>query len=112
MPHQHGGPPPQGPQPIPGVDAVIAVGSGKGGVGKTTLSVNLALVLAKLGFKVGLLDADGYGAKVPMMMGASPAPKIVGDNMIEPPVRYGVKMISVGFLNPGDKPLVWRGPML
>src|SRR4051812_7981882 len=103
---------PQGPQPIPGVDAVVAVGSGKGGVGKTTLSVNLALSLAKLGYKVGLLDADVYGPNVPLMLGSSATPKIVGDNMIEPPTRYGVKVISVGFLNPGDKPLVWRGPML
>ncbi len=103
---------PQGPQPIPGVDAVIAVGSGKGGVGKTTLSVNLALSLAKLGYQVGLLDADVYGPNVPLMLGSSATPKIVGDNMIEPPSRYGIKVISVGFLNPGDKPLVWRGPML
>jgi ATP-binding protein involved in chromosome partitioning len=103
---------PQGPQPIPGVDAVVAVGSGKGGVGKTTLAVNLALSLAKLGYQVGLLDADVYGPNVPLMLGSSATPKIVGDNMIEPPVRYGIKVISVGFLNPGDKPLVWRGPML
>jgi ATP-binding protein involved in chromosome partitioning len=100
------------PQPIPGVDAVIAVGSGKGGVGKTTLSVNLSLALAKLGYKVGLLDADVYGPNVPLMLGSSATPKIVENNMIEPPTRYGLKVISVGFLNPGDKPLVWRGPML
>jgi len=103
---------PQGPQPIPGVDAVVAVGSGKGGVGKTTLAVNLALSLGKLGHKVGLLDADVYGPNVPLMLGSSATPQIVGNNMIEPPSRYGVKVISVGFLNPGDKPLVWRGPML
>lgn len=110
MGHMHAQP--QGPQPIPGVDAVVAVGSGKGGVGKTTLSVNLALSLAKLGYKVGLLDADVYGPNVPLMVGSSATPKIVGNNMIEPPTRYGIKVISVGFLNPGDKPLVWRGPML
>jgi len=103
---------PQLPQPIPGVDAVVAVGSGKGGVGKTTLSVNLALSLAKLGYKVGLLDADLYGPNVPLMLGASATPRIAVDNMIEPPERYGVKLISAGFLNPGDTPLVWRGPML
>lgn len=103
---------PQGPQPIPGISAIVAVGSGKGGVGKTTLSVNLALSLAKMGYKAGLLDADVYGPNVPLMLGSSATPKIVGDNMIEPPTRYGLKMISVGLLNPGDKPLVWRGPML
>ena len=111
MGHTHGQAPP-GPQPMPGVDAIVAVGSGKGGVGKTTLSVNLALSLAKLGYQVGLLDADVYGPNVPLMLGSSATPKIVGDNMIEPPTRYGIKVISVGFLNPGDKPLVWRGPML
>ncbi len=103
---------PAGPQPIPGVDAIIAVGSGKGGVGKTTLAVNLALALAKLGHQVGLLDADVYGPNVPLMLGSSSTPRILDDNRIEPLERYGVKVISVGFLNPGDKPLIWRGPML
>src|SRR6201994_1818689 len=108
----HGQPQPQGPQPIPGVDAVVAVGSGKGGVGKTTLAVNLALGLSKLGYKVGLLDADVYGPNVPLMLGSSVAPNVVGEDRILPPERYGLKVISVGFLSPGDKPLVWRGPML
>jgi ATP-binding protein involved in chromosome partitioning len=103
---------PPGPQPLPGVDAIVAVGSGKGGVGKTTLAVNLALALSKLGHKVGLLDADVYGPNVPLMLGANSTPRIVGDNRIEPLERYGIKVISVGFLNPGDKPLIWRGPML
>jgi ATP-binding protein involved in chromosome partitioning len=111
MPHQHG-PAQQGPQPLPDVDAIIAVGSGKGGVGKTTLSVNLAVALTKLGHKVGLLDADVYGPNVPLMLGVNDQPRMVGDNRIEPLQAFGLKVISVGFLNPGDKPIIWRGPML
>jgi len=110
MPHP--GQPDQGPQPLPGVDAIVAIGSGKGGVGKTTLSVNLAVALAKFGHKVGLLDADVYGPNVPLMLGMSGQPKMVGENRIEPLEAFGVKVISVGFLNPGDKPIIWRGPML
>jgi ATP-binding protein involved in chromosome partitioning len=106
------GQPPQGPQPIPGVDAIVAVGSGKGGVGKTTLAVNLALALSKLGHKTGLLDADVYGPNVPLMLGTSVHPRVVGENRIEPLSVHGLKVISVGLLNPGDKPLIWRGPML
>jgi ATP-binding protein involved in chromosome partitioning len=111
MPPRPGQMPPA-PTPLPGVDAIIAVGSGKGGVGKTTLSVNLAVALAKLGHKVGLLDADVYGPNVPLMLGTSAQPRVVGDNHIEPLEVHGLKVISVGFLNPGDKPLIWRGPML
>jgi ATP-binding protein involved in chromosome partitioning len=109
--HTHGQPP-QAPQPLPGVDAIVAVGSGKGGVGKTTLAVNLALALAKLGYKTGLLDADVYGPNVPLMLGTNAQPRMVGENRIEPIQVHGLKMISVGLLNPGDKPLIWRGPML
>ncbi len=94
------------------MNAIIAVGSGKGGVGKTTLAVNLALALARMGHKVGLLDADVYGPNVPLMLGATEPPSVVGNERILPPERYGLKVISVGFLSPGDKPLVWRGPML
>jgi ATP-binding protein involved in chromosome partitioning len=100
------------PQPLPGVNAIIAVGSGKGGVGKTTLSVNLALALSTLGYRVGLLDADVYGPNVPLMLGTNAQPKVQGENHIEPVTAHGLKVISVGFLNPGDKPLIWRGPML
>jgi ATP-binding protein involved in chromosome partitioning len=111
MPPRPGQPPP-GPQPLPGVDAIIAVGSGKGGVGKTTLAVNLALALAKLGHKTGLLDADVYGPNVPLMLGTNAQPKVMGENRIVPLDVHGLKVISVGLLNPGDKPLIWRGPML
>src|ERR1700736_5774582 len=103
---------PQGPQPLPGVAHVVAYGSGKGGVGKTTVAVNLAVALAKLGHRVGLIDADIYGPNVPMMMGATRQPSIVGENRIEPLLAHGVKFISVGLISPGDKPMVMRGPML
>jgi ATP-binding protein involved in chromosome partitioning len=97
--------------PIPGVKRLIAIGSGKGGVGKTTVSVNLAISLARLGRSVGLLDADVYGPNVPLMMGVSQTPNAIGER-IQPLEKYGVRLMSMGFLNPGDKPLVWRGPML
>jgi ATP-binding protein involved in chromosome partitioning len=97
--------------PIAGVKNLIAVGSGKGGVGKTTVAVNLAIALAKLGHKTGLMDADVYGPNVPLMMGTNTTPGAVGER-IQPLQKYGVKLMSMGFLSPGDKPLVWRGPML
>src|ERR1700726_2108893 len=103
---------PQGPQPLPGVAHVVAIGSGKGGVGKTTVAVNLAVALGKLGYKVGLIDADIYGPNVPMMLGVSRQPNVVGENRIEPILSHGVKFISVGLISPGDKPMVMRGPML
>jgi ATP-binding protein involved in chromosome partitioning len=97
--------------PIPGVKNLIAVGSGKGGVGKTTVSVNLAIALVKQGFKVGLMDADVYGPNIPLMMGVRATPQAIGER-IKPIEKHGVRIMSMGFLNPGDKPLVWRGPML
>jgi ATP-binding protein involved in chromosome partitioning len=103
---------PQGPSPLPGIAHVVAVGSGKGGVGKTTVAVNLAVALGKMGYRVGLIDADIYGPNVPMMLGVTRQPNIVGDNRIEPIKSHGVKFISVGLISPGDKPMVMRGPML
>jgi ATP-binding protein involved in chromosome partitioning len=102
------------PQPValPGVSKIIAVGSGKGGVGKTTVAVNLAIALSKLGQRVGLIDADIYGPNVPLMMGSSQPPAITGDRRIIPNDVHGIKTISVGYISPGDKPLVMRGPML
>ena len=108
-PNQPGQMPPK--LPIAGVKNLIAVGSGKGGVGKTTVSVNLAVGLAALGYKTGLMDADVYGPNVPLMMGINRTPVAYGER-IQPLEQFGVKLMSMGFLNPGDKPLVWRGPML
>jgi ATP-binding protein involved in chromosome partitioning len=99
-------------QPIPGVKYLIAVASGKGGVGKTTVAVNLALALSKLGHKVGLLDADVYGPNVPIMLGSKGEPMATPQQRIIPVQAQGLKMISMGLLNPGDKPVIWRGPML
>ncbi|MCL5286982.1 MAG: Mrp/NBP35 family ATP-binding protein [Acidobacteria bacterium] len=100
------------PSAIPGVKALIAVASGKGGVGKTTVAVNLAIALAKMGASVGLLDADVYGPNVPTMLGTNEQPQANSEREILPVLAYGVKMISMGLLNPGDRPLIWRGPML
>ena len=106
----HGVPP--APQPLPGVVHIVAVGSGKGGVGKTTVAVNLAVALGRLGYRVGLLDADIYGPNVPTMLGQTRQPAIAGENRIVPLTSHGVKFISIGLISPGDKPLVMRGPML
>jgi ATP-binding protein involved in chromosome partitioning len=99
------------PMALPGVSKIVAVGSGKGGVGKTTVAVNLAIALSKLGQRVGLVDADIYGPNVPLMMGSSQQPTVKGQ-MIEPNLTHGIKTISIGYISPGDKPMVMRGPML
>jgi ATP-binding protein involved in chromosome partitioning len=115
MPPGHGTPNPQTLEkkpPIAGVKNLVAVASGKGGVGKTTVAVNLALALKTLGHKVGLLDADVYGPNVPVMLGTNEQPQALTDKTIIPVTAHGLKMISMGLLNPGDRPLVWRGPML
>ena len=96
---------------IPGVKYVIAVSSGKGGVGKSTVSVNLAVSLALTGAKVGLLDADIYGPNIPMMMGVAKPPE-QKDGKIVPAESHGVKLISMGFFVPEDTAVVWRGPMV
>jgi len=102
-----------GDDPIPGVRNVILVMSGKGGVGKSTTAVNLTLALAKLGHRVGLLDADIYGPSIPTMMGVSGQPISKDGKMISPLERFGVKLMSIGFLLEDDKQaIVWRGPML
>ena len=101
----------QSPQLIPEVRHVIAVASGKGGVGKSTVAVNLAVALAELGHSTGLLDADIYGPSVPMMFGISERPRIEG-NRILPFEKYGVKLMSLGFVVDADTPVIWRGPMV
>ncbi len=104
---------PSGPKPIDGVKAVVPVASGKGGVGKSTVAVNLALGLSRLGLKVGLLDLDLYGPSVPLMLGITGAqPSDNGDGRIAPVVAHGVKVLSIGFMVGADKALIWRGPIL
>jgi len=111
----HPPPRPRGPleqAPIPGVKNLVAVASGKGGVGKTTVAVNLALALSRLGAAVGLLDADVYGPNVPTMLGTTEQPQAVSERQILPVSANGLKTISMGLLVPEDRPMIWRGPML
>jgi ATP-binding protein involved in chromosome partitioning len=96
---------------IAGIGHIIAVSSGKGGVGKSTIAVNLAVSLGLMGARVGIVDTDIYGPNVPIMMGGKDMPLVRGEKLI-PPVYHGVKTMSIGLLNPGDKAIVWRGPML
>jgi len=107
--HQHGAP--QTERSVPGVNAVIAVASGKGGVGKSTVAVNLALGLAALGLKTGLLDCDIYGPSVPRLLGITEKPRTTG-RKLSPIEKFGLKTMSIGFLVEEDKPMIWRGPMV
>ena len=97
---------------VPGIAKIIAVASGKGGVGKSTCSVNLACALAQGGLSVGLMDCDIYGPSVPLMMGVHEKPVISPQQKMVPLSSHGVKLMSMGFLMPGDEPVIWRGPMI
>jgi ATP-binding protein involved in chromosome partitioning len=104
---------PAGQQPaVPGVDAIIAVASGKGGVGKSTTAVNLALGLRDLGLKVGVLDADIYGPSVPKLLAIRGKPQTIGGTRLRPMEGYGLKVMSIGFLIEEETPMIWRGPMV
>jgi ATP-binding protein involved in chromosome partitioning len=97
---------------LPGIRRVVAVASGKGGVGKSTVSVNLACALRRLGAQVGLLDCDIYGPSIPLMMGVREKPTVSAAEKLVPPARHGVKLMSMGFLIEDDAPVIWRGPMI
>jgi ATP-binding protein involved in chromosome partitioning len=101
-----------GRQGVPGIRNIIAVGAGKGGVGKSTTAVNLALALQKKGARVGLMDADVYGPNTPQMLGLDKPPEVSEDRKMIPPEAFGIKVISMGMLVPADQPIIWRGPML
>ncbi len=107
-----GGSPFAGQRRVPGVKKIWAVASGKGGVGKSTVSVNLACALARRGLQVGLMDCDIYGPSVPLMMGVNERPTVGEDEQIIPLANHGVKLMSMGFLVEGDTPVIWRGPMI
>lgn len=109
--HSHSGQQQEMPNLIPTVKQVIAVSSGKGGVGKSTVAANLACALAQKGLNIGLLDADLYGPNIPMMMGSTDGPE-QKDGKILPAQSHGVKLISMAFLVPEEAPLIWRGPMV
>jgi ATP-binding protein involved in chromosome partitioning len=101
-----------GRQSIEGIRNIVAVGAGKGGVGKSTTSVNLAVALRQKGARVGLIDADVYGPNIPQMLGITGQPEATEDRKIIPMEAHGLKVISMGMLVPPDQPVIWRGPML
>ncbi len=107
---QTDGPAPSGQ--VPEIKRIVAVASGKGGVGKSTLSANLACTLSHLGLKTGLLDCDIYGPSIPLMMGVHKRPELSSNEKLVPPENYGVKLMSMGFLLDDDQPVIWRGPMI
>jgi len=109
---QPGGQAPPSPAGIPGVEAIIAVASGKGGVGKSTTAVNLALGLRDLGLKVGILDADIYGPSLPKLLAIRERPQTIGGTRLRPITRYGMTVMSIGFLIEEETPMIWRGPMV
>ena len=111
-PHAHAHPTDKVQPGIPGVDAVIAVASGKGGVGKSTTAVNLALGLRDLGLKVGMLDADIYGPSLPKLLAIKEKPQTIGGTRLKPIERYGLSVMSIGFLIDEETPMIWRGPMV
>jgi ATP-binding protein involved in chromosome partitioning len=102
----------QGPQGVPGVGSIIAVASGKGGVGKSTTAVNLALGLRDLGMSVGILDADIYGPSLPKLLAIRERPQTVGGTRLKPIMRHGLTVMSIGFLIEEETPMIWRGPMV
>jgi ATP-binding protein involved in chromosome partitioning len=110
--HTHGHGQAQGPSGVPGVTSIIAVASGKGGVGKSTTAVNLALGLRDLGMKVGILDADIYGPSLPKLLAIREKPQTVGGTRLKPIERYGLTVMSIGFLIEEETPMIWRGPMV
>jgi ATP-binding protein involved in chromosome partitioning len=110
--HAHTHAAPKAQPGIPGVESVIAVASGKGGVGKSTTAVNLALGLRDLGMKVGLLDADIYGPSVPKLLAIKEKPETIGGTRLKPITRYGMSVMSIGFLIEEETPMIWRGPMV
>jgi ATP-binding protein involved in chromosome partitioning len=110
--HQGSQQPPQNANTIPGIAAIVAVASGKGGVGKSTIATNIAISLCKLGYRVGIMDADIYGPSIPRMLGITAKPEADSDKKLLPLKKYDLKCMSMGFLVEEDTPMIWRGPMV